>query len=155
MDDELELIEPAPQWIDSSWRPAVNARFTDGDGEQIHLTREQVAQFLQSAPRGHEPGDPALDRAPTYHFWMPLPQGNAPMPVAGSISLRVGHGDDLELYFGHIGYGVYPHARRQPLLRAGSGCSCPWPARWLCPCGSPPIRNAPRAGRASASGLPW
>jgi tagatose 1,6-diphosphate aldolase len=33
------------------------------------------------------------------------------VPMAGSISLRVGHTPSIELYFGHIGYHVYPPAR--------------------------------------------
>ncbi len=52
------------------------------------------------------PGDPARNWLPTYRFEMRV--GGA---HAGSISLRIGTNDYIELYAGHIGYGVEPAFR--------------------------------------------
>jgi tagatose 1,6-diphosphate aldolase len=71
-----------------------------------------------------------LGRVPCYHFWMKvggacvMERGTAAEAaptelvasgarIGGTISLRVGQTDEVEWYYGHIGYGVYPPARGQ------------------------------------------
>jgi tagatose 1,6-diphosphate aldolase len=57
------------------------------------------------------------------------PGDRPPLRIAGGLSLRVGSSPPVELYYGHIGYHVYPAARGQryayracrlvlPILRA-------------------------------------
>ena len=40
-----------------------------------------------------------------------FPAGLPPVPIAGSIGLRIATSFDLEMYLGHIGYKVFPFAR--------------------------------------------
>ena len=101
------------------------------------VSRRHLLEIVGAAPRGREPGEPLVGRPPTYHFWMrlrggrgavrplltslpawlsgrPTVGGDPPVPpaeMAGSIALRIGRGDDLERYLGHVGYGVFPRAR--------------------------------------------
>src|SRR5690606_31709736 len=52
------------------------------------------------------PGDPTRNWVPAYRFEMRVGGQHA-----GSISLRVGTNPYIELYAGHIGYGVEPAFR--------------------------------------------
>lgn len=52
------------------------------------------------------PADPERNWVPAYRFEMRV-VGH----VAGGVTLRVGHGEYLERYAGHIGYGVEPAFR--------------------------------------------
>jgi len=58
---------------------------------------------LELRLRFADPGDPARDWAPAYHFEMVNLRSRARM---GHIDLRVGDQSVLRLYAGHIGYGV-------------------------------------------------
>jgi tagatose 1,6-diphosphate aldolase len=59
-------------------------------------------------------GDPARNRVPAYRFDMRVGGQKA-----GSCSLRVGSNDYLELYAGHVGYGVeYEHRGHRYAARA-------------------------------------
>ena len=68
---------------------------------------------------GRSNPDPARGISPGYTFWMrvrrvvPRDPSLPPPPVsmAGSISLRLGHNENLDYYLGHIGYHVLPPAR--------------------------------------------
>ena len=103
------------------------------------VSRRYLLEVVSHAPRGRELGEPLVGRPPTYHFWMRVRGGRgpgtplyaaipswlsgrpgfgagggaapAPVEMAGSIALRIGRGDDLERYLGHVGYGVFPRAR--------------------------------------------
>jgi len=85
---------------------------------ESRVSRQQLIDFLQSYPLGHQPADPLNGIVPTYHFWMwlnhsqrdNLSQGS-PLHIAGGLGLRIGHTPDIELYYGHIGYHVFPAAR--------------------------------------------
>jgi predicted acetyltransferase len=116
VDDDLELIEPNQFWIDEILR-AVAHPLTLSTGEDYSsVTRPSLTKFVAAAPHGHENGDPAKARVPTYHFWMHLdPQSRPPIPIAGTISLRVGSTSDIQLYLGNLGYGVYPPTRGRRL----------------------------------------
>jgi predicted acetyltransferase len=115
-DGELELVEPELCWVEPLMQ-TVRHPLTQCSGEECaSLTRQSLLRFLAWAPRGREPGDPARNRVPIYHFWMRLwPLANSPVLMAGSISLRVGDTADIQMYFGHVGYGVYPPARGRHL----------------------------------------
>jgi hypothetical protein len=110
---------------------------------ESRLTREELEVFLAESPFGRYPGDESLGKCPAYQFWMLLrhgpggPHERPPLRIAGGLSLRIGSGPAVELYYGHIGYHVYPAARGRhyayracrlaiPLLRAHG-----WRTAWL------------------------
>jgi tagatose 1,6-diphosphate aldolase len=77
-------------------------------------TRQQVMEFLAAAPSGRQPGDAERGWVPQYNFWMRVhdrPFRRAPLRIAGGVSLRIGSTPSVELYYGHIGYHVYPPSR--------------------------------------------
>jgi predicted acetyltransferase len=112
VDGELELVEPAVRWIEpmlqATGSPACVA------DRCSTTTRDDLLRTIQQHPRGHDPGN-GIDRVPAYTFWMRLRPERSPVgvPMAGAVSLRVGHTESIERYFGHIGYGVFPPARGQ------------------------------------------
>lgn len=54
------------------------------------------------------PGNPVRDWSPAYRFEMRRPGSRT---VFGEVDLRIGDGENLVRYFGHIGYGVLPNHR--------------------------------------------
>jgi tagatose 1,6-diphosphate aldolase len=112
IDGELELIAPEERWIPAMLESCHHAGTCAAEPEHAGVSRQQLRDFLKHAPGGHEPPDPSRQRVPTYHFWMRLhPDSDPAVPIAGTISLRIGNTPDIQLYFGHIGYGVYAPAR--------------------------------------------
>lgn len=110
IDRELELVVPHERWIDATLA-ACGHPLCAGDERCDNTTRGSLLDFLQIAPRGRQEGD-GKARVPSYSFWMRLlPQYDPPVPIAGGCSFRVGDTRDIELYFGHVGYHVYPAAR--------------------------------------------
>jgi predicted acetyltransferase len=110
IDRELELVTPDERWVDPILLACAHP-LCPGDERADQMTRQALVNFLRYAPRGRQQGDGA-SRVPGYTFWMRLlPQYDMPIPMAGSISLRIGHSPEVDLYFGHIGYNVYPPAR--------------------------------------------
>jgi tagatose 1,6-diphosphate aldolase len=106
-DGELTLVAPHPRWLDAMVRAMVKDPLTDPT-----TARQRVIDFLQVAPGGHEPADPMLGRAPSYHFWMRLdPPADERFPIAGGLGLRIGNDRNLTHYIGHVGYSVVPRAR--------------------------------------------
>jgi tagatose 1,6-diphosphate aldolase len=59
---------------------------------------------------GHQPADSNKGWVPAYHFWM-RNLSSTSGHCAGGIGLRIGNSDDILLYYGHIGYHVFPHHR--------------------------------------------
>lgn len=112
IDEELELVVPSSRWT-RELLAACRHPLTRAMEPEIAAThRSAIRQFLQMAPAGRESGEARWGQVPTYHFWMHLRREYDPLvSIAGSISLRVGWGPEIELYYGHIGYGVYPPAR--------------------------------------------
>ena len=85
------------------------------DEPECKVTRLGLEAFLHAVPDGRERCDPRRDggiRA-AYRFWMRL--ANGPIEYAGTLTLRVGRGGDLERYLGHVGYVVHPPARGRSL----------------------------------------
>ena len=108
VEGDLELVTPAVRWVGPMLRSAGNG--TDAGGSKI--TRRHLLEAVGAAPHGREPGNAANGKVPAYHYWMRRRPGYRPeTEMAGSIALRIGRGEDLELYLGHVGYGVFPRAR--------------------------------------------
>jgi tagatose 1,6-diphosphate aldolase len=107
---ELELVRPHEKWIDPILISCAHP-LSHGDDRADRTTRASLLDFLKLAPDGQQPAS-GRDTVPGYFFWMRLrDQFDPPVPMAGSISMRVGSTRDIELYYGHIGYNVYPPAR--------------------------------------------
>lgn len=115
VDGELELVSPAEKWVDdvvaASQHP-LTRRHAPADS---HATRQRLLDFLAASPHGHQAADATKGWVPQYSFWMRLRDRpffrRAPIRIAGGISLRVGTTGPIEMYYGHIGYHVYPPAR--------------------------------------------
>jgi tagatose 1,6-diphosphate aldolase len=119
VDHELELVEPAsvhvPELLASCQHPLTKRDMP----AMARTTRDGLLTFLSQNPAGRSAADPARGISPGYTFWMrvrrvvPRDVSMAPPPVtmAGSISLRLGHNENLDYYLGHIGYHVLPPAR--------------------------------------------
>lgn len=135
VDDELELVHPQKRWVDDLIAACRHHQTVAHMPRDARLTREEVDHFLWESPMGRYPGDESLGRVPAYQFWMLLHHGsggrhtNPPLRIAGGISVRIGNTPSVELYYGHLGYHVYPAVRGHhyalracqlvlPLLRA-------------------------------------
>ncbi|MBC7785493.1 MAG: GNAT family N-acetyltransferase [Burkholderiales bacterium] len=109
-DRELELVQPASRWIDDMVA-ACQHPVSWGDTGAL-WTHDRLREFVSSFPSGFEYGDELLGRSPGYYLWMRLlPKYKPPVPMAGTISLRVSDAVHIRRYSGHIGYGVFPPAR--------------------------------------------
>lgn len=112
--DELELVEPEERWIDSFVTMCHRPDNLADDPELEQVSRVSLHDFLRQSPRGRVMPDDFLGIVPQYTFWMRLrfgfPGGAAGM-FAGRISLRISTRFDMEMYFGQIGYAVFPAAR--------------------------------------------
>ena len=117
IDSELELVQPDPQYFDDLLETCAHPLTTSIAPSEARTTRQQLEHFLRAAPWGHEPADGTAGRAPQYHFWMRVrdfPAVDGPLPpvrIAGGIGLRIGNSHQIEMYYGHLGYHVYPPAR--------------------------------------------
>ncbi len=117
-DGELELVPPDPRHFDNLLA-ACNHPLTIAQApEEARTSRKQLEQFLRIAPWGHEAADTSAGRVPQYHFWMRIrpdagiPESTLPpVRIAGGIGLRIGKSRNVEMYYGHMGYHVYPPAR--------------------------------------------
>lgn len=119
VDHELELVEPASQHVGELYAACQHPLTKRDMPAMARTTRDGLQTFLTQNPGGRSAPDADKGIAPGYTFWMrlrrvvPLDPRLAPPPVAmaGSISLRIGHSENLDLYLGHIGYHVLPPAR--------------------------------------------
>ena len=114
IDRELELVAPDARWIDDMLKAAAHP-LSQSDPQSASISRQRLHDFLRAAPAGRHTGDRERGLMPAYHFWMRLtavPTDHPPsVPMAGAIGLRIGSNRDLDLYFGHFGYNVFPPAR--------------------------------------------
>ena len=118
-DREMELVAPHERWVDAVvWSCDHPLTRVEAPAEG-HMTRQRLLDFLDVAPGGRQPADPERGLAPQYNFWMIVRDRGLlwrPSPrVAGGVSLRVGAGYDVETYYGHVGYHVYPPFRGRHL----------------------------------------
>ena len=118
IDGDLELVTPHFALIDHVLAGCQHPLTLREDPAESRVTRQQLVDFLYNSPQGHQPADPFNGIVSTYHFWMRLnhPQWDfftqGPLLyMAGGMGFRVGHTPDIELYYGHIGYHVFPAAR--------------------------------------------
>jgi predicted acetyltransferase len=109
-DGELELIPPSHPWIDSVAASVEHPSTRERGGDLARVSRRQMIDFVDACPDGHQRADSAKGIVPTYHFWM-LNHDRPDLPIAGGIGLRAGTGRDVDFYYGHIGYHVYPAHR--------------------------------------------
>jgi RimJ/RimL family protein N-acetyltransferase len=110
VDRELELIAPAARYIDDMMTACQHPQsWTDAAAA---WSRQQLNSFVDQYPGGLEPGDAFADRPPGYYLWLRLrPEFAPPIPIAGTLALRLGTSENVVRYVGHIGYGVFPAAR--------------------------------------------
>jgi len=118
VDGELELVQPDPIWFDALLEACAHPLTVRDAPNEARTSRKQLEQFLRIAPWGHEPSDSSAGRVPQYHFWMHIRPGIPPrygdlppVRIAGGIGLRIGSTRTVEMYYGHLGYHVYPPAR--------------------------------------------
>ena len=117
IDGELELVVPCARLADELLAASSHPLTCLQAPADAQVTREQIHRFLTMAPGGHESAARFTRRLPQYHFWMKLREayrarpGSPPLSILGGISLRIGATRSLELYYGHMGYHVYPAAR--------------------------------------------
>jgi RimJ/RimL family protein N-acetyltransferase len=119
-DGELQLVEPHERWVDALVA-ALNHPLTLAiDPHEPRVSRQQLVDYLVAVPRGRLRADVSKSRIPHYDFWMLVHDyarepGGPPAPpivrIAGTITLRIGHTPATELYYGHVGYHVYPPMR--------------------------------------------
>ena len=126
VDRDLELVRPAARWVDDFLLACAHPQ--SWADPATYWTRDQLIGFVQHYPDGtfgHQPGD----RWDGFYFWLRLLPAYRPIiPVAGTLSLRLGDDEDLTRYYGHIGYGVFPAARGQHL--AERACRLALPIAW-------------------------
>jgi predicted acetyltransferase len=114
VDGELELVAPDERLIPdvlSACRHSLTRR--DAPVES-NTSRQRLLDFLSTAPGGRQPADASKGWVPQYSFWMrlhDLPGRPMPVRMAGGISVRIGMSYPIEMYYGHIGYHVYPPVR--------------------------------------------
>jgi predicted acetyltransferase len=117
IDGDLELVVPEARYVDEFLAACGHPLTEQQSPGDAHITRQQLLQFLKAAPRGREASNPIQGRVPQYHFWMRQRDGFWGRPgspeirMVGGIGLRVGSTEQVELYYGHFGYHVYPAAR--------------------------------------------
>jgi tagatose 1,6-diphosphate aldolase len=116
IDGELELVEPAQHWFEDQLASCRHPLTVRDMPQHARMTWDGLVSFLRHHPRGRTRAEPARGISPAYSFWMRLrpecfPPGKRPIPMAGGISLRIGSDENIELYFGHLGYHVFPAAR--------------------------------------------
>lgn len=113
IDADLELIRPEARWVDEVLAACRHPQSLQEEPSLGQTTRNHLLEFLAACPRGLQKAEPDSGIVPTYHFWMRDHRPAAPLTIAGGIGLRIGRTPDLELYFGHVGYHVYPPSRGQ------------------------------------------
>lgn len=125
IDGELSLVAPAKThataFLDSLAHPACQTE------PECVVNSSALDTFLDAVPNGHEQCDPQTGCLAAYRFWMrlgPTPTRGSggeieliepPIEFAGTITLRIGSGENLTRYVGHVGYLVFPPARGRRL----------------------------------------
>ncbi len=111
-DGDLELVQPshehAPAFLRAVQHPECAA------DPECAITPTALQAFLEAHPNGLERPDFRRSRSPAYRFWMQLHEADGlspPLPFGGTISLRIGNDENTRLYYGHVGYLVFPPAR--------------------------------------------
>ena len=106
----LELVAPGLQWLNDLLRSISHPETIRHAPDLAATTERQIRDFLTLCPQGHQRGDHSTGVCPTYHFWM-RDHDNPALPMAGAIALRMGQDADVDAYYGHLGYHVFPPHR--------------------------------------------
>lgn len=106
VDGDLQLVAPAAALIDD-FLAAQPAMSTD---PSLTWTRPQLNELLRLCPGGIDHGDPLFERWPAYYFWM-LSRADGQSHLVGTLAFRISDNEQIERYYGHIGYSVFPAAR--------------------------------------------
>ncbi len=117
----LTLVEPIPAYLPQFVASLGHPLCRNEPGCDVRP--ESILMLLQAAPRGRERCDPRSGCEAAYRFWMKLDgtgRDHAGVDFGGTITLRIGRGDDLLRYVGHIGYLVLPPARGRRLAARAS-----------------------------------
>ena len=118
IDGDLELVAPDICLIDEYLEACAHPDTQLYAPADAAVTREQLLNFLNAAPAGREPGGAITSgKVPQYHYWMRVraeswrAPGSPSIRVVGAIGLRIGSTAQIRLYYGNVGYHVYPPAR--------------------------------------------
>ena len=115
VDGDLELVTPDEKWVDEVVAACQHPLTKRDAPAESHTTRQRLLDFLAASPKGRQQPDASRGWVPQYNFWMRLRDRGlfrrAPVRIAGGISLRVVTTWPVEMYYGHMGYHVYPPAR--------------------------------------------
>jgi predicted acetyltransferase len=114
IDRELELVEPAHRWISPMLEAIAHPLTRQLAPKEAAMTREVIERFVDQNPLGRQHPDPDKGIVAQYHFWMRcrrLPGYAPPGPMAGGLGLRISDSENTRMYYGHIGYNVFPPAR--------------------------------------------
>lgn len=119
VDGELELVAPQPRFLDELLTSCRHPRTVTESPDEAGWSRTELEDYLEAAPRGRLPPDPHRGRVPQYDFWMRRRDAGGflsglfhpSLRILGGLTLRVATSPNVELYYGHIGYHVFPAAR--------------------------------------------
>lgn len=120
VDHELRLVTPAAPLVEAMVLAAEHPASRAEPAHRRHSSREVLEETARN-PHDWRYISTNL-RVPAYTFWMALSRVSEapwptwgerppPVPMAGSISLRISDDPETMWYYGHIGYGVFPPAR--------------------------------------------
>ena len=124
IDGDLELVRPHAGLIGEVLASAQHPLTLRDAPADAKVTRLELEDYLKAVPGGRVPADLGRGRVPQYDFWMCRREGGripllgrlslvppSSLRVLGGVTMRVGHTPPLELYYGHVGYHVFPAAR--------------------------------------------
>ena len=115
-DRDLTLHEPSPLRADAFLLAAAHRDSRTDPTCQVSPAR--LREGLARWPRGREQLiDAEGQRVWAYRFWMYLDPPGEPLlrGYAGTINLRLGGGEAMARYVGHVGYAVFPPCRGRHL----------------------------------------
>jgi len=105
-DGDLELVPPSMNLIDDF---LAAQPLTAVDSTPL-WSRGQLLDLLRICPGGFDKGDPLFERWPAYYFWLRA-RPNGSRQIVGTLAFRISECEQIHLYYGHIGYSVFPAAR--------------------------------------------
>ena len=114
VDGELELVAPARRWVEPMLESVQHPLTRELSPRDAGMTRESIEKFLEQSPLGRQRPDPEKGVVAQYHFWMrPRAVGGyvPPVPMGGGVGLRISDSHNTRMYYGHVGYNVFPPAR--------------------------------------------
>jgi predicted acetyltransferase len=111
VDRELELVPPSEELLEAVMAACTHPLTSEHQPDLAKMTREELRHQMQVHPGGLQKGNPYAAAVPGYHFWMRVETPIEGVSVAGGISLRIAWTKEVEVYYGHVGYHVYPPFR--------------------------------------------